>query len=150
MVSLRAMTSILKTQAETDTYLAEHVAIGQCIPATFAPTEEIDLTRWIGPSECCDECGEATPGLRRDKKGRPREDCAACGGSGMLITCWGEAQTERWQEGRRYDVRGKDGEIEDDGPQVGPIRVCGGVTKFARSLERQAHRAFVKFERAAS
>lgn len=131
---------ILTTQNETDTWLEQHVRIGGCVPATFAPQEPIDLTRWIGPSECCSHCGTATPGLREGEDGAPEETCAACGETGFLITCWGEAQTERWERGERYPDAG------DDGPQVGPIVVVGGSPEHAGSLLEQAASAWVTSE----
>lgn len=137
---------ILRTQQETDAWLAEHVEIGKCIEAIFAPEEPIDLTRWIGAHECCSHCGETTPGLRVGKNGRPEEKCAACGVTGFLITCWGEAQTERWREGERYDAQINDEAIDDDGPQVGPIVVVGGVPEHAAALLTQAKVAWVVSE----
>lgn len=138
------MTTILRTQKETDAWLAEHVAIGKCIEARFAPEEPIDLSRWIGAFACCSSCGEATPGVKADAKGRPVECCEACGDVGMLITCWGEAQTERWQAGERYT--GPGGDTIEDGPQVGPIVVIGGVLEHAAALLAQAEAAWVVSE----
>lgn len=131
----------LRTQKETDAWLTKHVKIGACIKAVFAPTEPIDLTEWIGARECCSSCGAATPGLRTGKDGAPDETCARCGETGMLITCWGTAQTERWECGERYTSK-----IDDDGPQVGPIVVVGGVSEHAEALLAQAVAAWVKSE----
>jgi hypothetical protein len=133
---------ILRTQADVDEY------IGRCERlakdggrVAFDPTEEIDLTTWIGPHECCSHCGEATPGLRRDEKGHPDEKCAACGTTGFLITTWGEAQTERWESGERYrDEKSLD---RDDGPIVGPVYVLDG-SRHARALRRQLRHAMVR------
>lgn len=138
------MTTILRTQKETDAWLAEHVKIGDCIEATFAPTEAINLSEWIGPHECCSHCGAATPGLRKGKGGAPEEECAECGDAGNLITCWGSAQTERWERGERYS--GPGGETIEDGPQVGPIVVVGGVSEHAASLLEQAEASWVVSE----
>lgn len=138
---------ILRTQAEVDAYLARRTRVGDCIPITLAPTEPINLDHWIKPHECCSACSEATPGLRMNKppaKG-PREDCAACGEGGMLITTWGTPQTERWLNNERYT--GPGGAAIEDGPQVAPIRVMrGSPPKYVRSLRRQADRALIKFE----
>ena len=134
-------TTILRTQAETDAYLQEHVRIGRCVPVTFAPAERICLDYWIEPHECCSSCGEARPGLRLDDGGHPREDCAWCKDSGSLITTWGTPQTQRWEDGERY---GRFPPDEDEGPQVGPIRISGGVPRYALSLADQAERAQVK------
>lgn len=135
---------VLRTQAEADAWIRRHVKIGKCIEATFAPTEPIDLARWIGAYECCSYCGAASFGLRVDAHGRPEEQCAACGTSGFLITCWGEAQTARWERGERYS--GPGGESIEDGPQVGPIVVVGGVARHAAALLAQAEAAWVSSE----
>lgn len=137
-------TIILKTQKETDAWLLERVTIGQCIGATFAPEEPIDLAHWIGPHECCSYCGSATPGLRVGKDGAPDETCVSCGNTGMLITCWGIAQAERWERGERYSGAG--GETIENGPQVGPIVVVGGVPEFAAALLAQADASWVVSE----
>ncbi len=134
--------TILRTQAETDAYLETHVEVGKCIEVTFAPTEAINLDRWIKPHECCSDCGEATPGLRMTANG-PDETCRACKEGGCLVTMWGEAQAERWH----VDREGGEQQAEsDNGPQVGPILVYGGDPKHVRSLRRQADRALIKFK----
>lgn len=135
---------ILRTQEETDSWLEHHVGIGKCIRAIFAPAEAIDLSRWIGAWACCSQCGTATAGVRKDENGAPDEKCDACGGTGMLITCWGTAQTERWERGKRYT--GPGGDSIEDGPQVGPIVVIGGVKEHAESLLAQAETAWVESE----
>ena len=139
------MTTILRTQEETDAWLAKQVRIGVCVEALFAPDESIDLSRWIGAYECCSRCGEATRGVRRGADGFPEETCSVCGTGGFLITTWGEAQTERWREGERYAQ--PEGEpVDDDGPQVGPIVVVGGVLEHAAALLTQAKAEWVKSE----
>lgn len=135
---------ILTTQAEVERYFTTRVGVGICVPIVLAPTERIDLSEWIAPHECCSMCGAATPGLRRDPEGSPREDCAACGDSGFLITTWGTAQTERWEEDQAGGVEQPE---DDEGPAAGPIFLCGGIWRFRRSIERQAHRAMVKLFR---
>jgi hypothetical protein len=140
------MSTILRTQKETDAWLAEHVKIGKGIEATFAPEEPIDLSYWIGAYECCSHCGAATRGVRRGADGHPEEECSACGTGGFLITTWGEEQTERWREGERYDAQFDDEAIDDDGPQVGPIVVVGGVPEHVSALLAQAKAEWVKSE----
>ena len=141
------MTTILKTQKETDTWLTEHVRIGACVEALFAPDESIDLSRWIGAYECCSHCGEVIRGVRKGDDGAPEEKCSVCGTDGFLITTWGEAQTERWREERvaqteEYTVDA----VDDDGPQVGPIVVVGGVSEYAEALLTQAKTEWVRSE----
>ena len=137
------MSMILRTQKETDAWLAEHVRVGECIEALFSPAEPIDLTVWIGAYECCSHCGEATKGVRKGGDGAPEEVCSVCDTDGFLITTWGEAQTERWREGRYAQP---DNTVCDDGPQVGPIVVVGGVPEYATALLTQAKTEWVKSE----
>ena len=134
------MTTVLRTQKEADAWLAEHVKIGECVEAIFAPIEPINLTRWIGAHECCSYCGAATLGLRVGKDGAPNEKCTECIETGMLVICWGASQTERWKRGERY------GHTNDDGPQVGPIVIVGGVPEYADDLLAQAEAACVMSE----